>query len=61
MDVLDGYTRVVVVVLNLGDLGYEPDVPQSANGFFALNIGNGERASDAGRRRDPAARNPLSP
>lgn len=61
MDVLDGYTRVLVVVLNLGDLGYEPDVPQSANGFFALNIGSGERGADAGRRRDPAARNPVSP
>lgn len=41
LDVLDGYSRVIVVVVNLGDLGYEPDVPQNANGFFALNVGGG--------------------
>lgn len=49
MDILDGYTRVLVVVLNLGDLGYEPDQPQSANGFFVLNVGSGDPAPrDAG-------------
>jgi len=43
LDLLDGYTRVLFVVLNLGDLTYEPDQPQSANGFFALNVARGGR------------------
>jgi hypothetical protein len=43
LDLLDGYTRVLFVVTNLGDLGYEPDVPQSANGFFAMHFASGGR------------------
>ena len=43
LDLLDGYTRVLFVVTNLGDLGYDPDVPQSGNGFFAMHFASGGR------------------
>jgi hypothetical protein len=43
LDLLDGYTRVLFVVTNLGDLSYDPDVPQSANGFFAMHFAHGGR------------------
>jgi hypothetical protein len=43
LDLLDGYTRVLFVVLNLGDMTYEVDQPQSANGFFAINLAQGGR------------------
>jgi hypothetical protein len=38
LDVLDGFTSVMFVIVNLGDLTYEPDAPQNANGFFVLNV-----------------------
>jgi len=36
-----GAVRVVVAVTDLGDETFEPDMPQSANGYFALHIDRG--------------------
>jgi hypothetical protein len=41
LDVLDGYTSVLLVVTNLGDRTYDPDLYASPSGFFALNVGRG--------------------
>lgn len=45
MDVLDGYTKLTVVVLDLGDMTYEPDQPDRPAGFFSLSLGRGDTPS----------------
>lgn len=38
VDSIRGATRVVIAVTDLGDETFEPDMPQSANGFFTLHV-----------------------
>lgn len=41
LDTMRGAARVVIAVTDLGDETFEPDMPQSANGYFALHIDRG--------------------
>ena len=36
-----GAVRVVIAVTDLGDETFEPDMPQSANGYFTLHVDRG--------------------